>query len=112
MTDEIIDFNDWEKFDLRVGKILEIEDIEGADKLYKLVVDVGDAKRTICAGIKEHYSKEELKDKRVVVFVNLAPRKLLGIESQGMILAACNKDESEIRLIQPDRNIEIGSKVR
>jgi methionyl-tRNA synthetase len=109
---ETIPFSDWEKLDLRVGKILKVEDIEGADKLYKLTVDIGSEKRTVCAGIKEHYSKEELKGKRIILFTNLAPRKLKGIESQGMILAAVSEDESEVILLSPEKDIGIGSKVR
>ncbi len=112
MTQGIIEFSDWEKIDLRVGKILEVEDIEGADKLYKFTVDIGSEKRTICAGIKEYYSKEELKGKKVIIFVNLAPRKLRGIESQGMILAACTENETEVVLVTPEKDIEVGSRVR
>ena len=114
MTDEIIPFSDWEKLDLRVGQIKKIEDIEGADKLYKLEIDLGKeiGKRTVCAGIKSRYSKDELKGRKVIVFVNLAPRKLKGIESQGMILAAVSKDEKHVILLAPESDIEIGSKVR
>jgi methionine--tRNA ligase beta chain len=109
-----ISFSDWEKLDLRVGKILKVEDIEGADKLYKLTIDLGNeiGKRIICAGIKEYYTKEELKGKKIIVFVNLAPRKLRGITSEGMILAAVNEDESEVVLLTPEKDIEVGSKVR
>jgi len=109
---ETINFSDWEKLDLRVGKILKVENIEGADKLYKLSVDVGSEKRVVCAGLKNHYSKDELKGKKIVLFTNLAPRKLKGIESQGMILAAVNEDESEIILLAPEKDIKEGSKVR
>ena len=106
----IVEFKDWEKIDLRVGQIISVEDIENADKLYKLTVDIGSEKRIVCAGIKEHYSKEELQDKKIVLFVNLAPRKLRGIESQGMILAACSGDK--VILISPEKDIEVGSEVR
>jgi methionyl-tRNA synthetase len=114
MTEEIILFSDWEKLDLRVGKILKVEDIENADKLYKLTVDLGKeiGKRTVCAGIKKHYSKEQLKEKKIIIFANLAPRKLKGIESQGMVLAAVSEDESEVILLSPEKDIKIGSKVR
>lgn len=109
---ENIKFSEWEKFDLRVGKILDVEDIEGADKLYKLSIDLGKelGKRTLVAGLKPHYKKEELKGKSCVVFTNLEPRKLKGIESQGMILASVSPDESEVRLIHPDA--KPGSKIR
>jgi len=114
MPEGLVSFDEWSKLDLRVGKILQIEDIEGADKLYKLTIDLGSeiGERVVCAGVKEHYSKEELKNKKIIIFVNLTPRKLKGIESQGMILAACTENESKIILISPEKDIEIGSKVR
>ena len=107
----IVEFSDWNKLDLRVGQIVEVEDIEGADKLYKMVIDIGSKKRTVCAGLKPYYSKDELKDKKIILFVNLAPRTLRGIESKGMILAAVNEKESEVILVSPEKDIEIGSKV-
>lgn len=112
MTEGIINFSDWEKLDLRVGKIIEVEDIEGADKLYKLTMNLGTEERTVCAGIKKYYTKKELKGKKIILFTNLAPRKMKGIESQGMILAAVNEDESKVILLSPEKDIEVGSKVR
>lgn len=109
---DFVDFKDWEKIDLRVGKIEEVEDIKGADKLYKLTISLGTEKRTICAGLKQYYTKEQLKNKKCVVFVNLAPRTLKGIESQGMLLAAVNEDESQVVLISPEKDVEEGSKIR
>ena len=110
---DTIPFSDWKKIDIRVGKILKVEDIEGADKLYKLEVDVGEEKpRTLVAGIKKHYKKEELKGKKCIVFCNLEPAKIKGIESEGMILAAVSDDESKIVLIQPEKDIEVGSRIR
>ncbi|MEK6760670.1 MAG: methionine--tRNA ligase subunit beta [Nanoarchaeota archaeon] len=110
---EQVDYSDWEKLDLRVGKILKIEDIEGADKLYKIQVDLGKelGKRTLCAGIKKYYSKEDLKGKKIIVFANLKPRMLRGIESQGMLLAASDKDDEKVVLISPESDIEVGSKI-
>ncbi len=107
----IISFSDWEKIDLRVGEILEIEDVPGADKLYKLKIDLGTETRTVVAGLKQYYTKDELEGKRCILFCNLEPRRLKGIESQGMILAAVNDDHSEVKLLQPDGEIELGSKV-
>ncbi len=112
MTEGIIEFADWEKVDLRVAQIKEIEEIPGSDKLYKLSVDIGTETRTICAGIKPYYKKEELKNKKIIVVVNLAPRKLLGITSQGMLLAASNSDHTKVILLSPEKDIEAGSKVR
>jgi methionyl-tRNA synthetase len=112
MSEEKILFLDWEKLDLRVGKILEVEDIEGADKLYKLTVDIGNEKRTVCAGLKNNYTKKELKGKKIILLANLAPRKLKGVESQGMVLAAVNDEEDKVILLSPEKDIEVGSKVR
>ncbi len=111
--DGIIEFNEWQKIDLRVAQIKKVEDIEGADKLYKLTLDVGKkiGERTICAGIKEYYSKDELKGKKIVVFVNLKPRLMKGIESQGMLLAAVSEDHSKVVLIKPKREVLVGSEI-
>jgi len=108
---EQINFNDFAKVDLRVGTIKKVEDIEGADKLYKLEVELGHEKRTICAGIKQHYKKEELKDKQIIMVVNLEPRKMKGIESKGMLLAAVNDDHSKVVLISPEKKVDSGLKV-
>ncbi|MFA5061038.1 MAG: methionine--tRNA ligase [Candidatus Pacearchaeota archaeon] len=106
-----IEYADFEKMNLKVAEIQNIEDIEGADKLYKLTISLGDEVRTICAGIKQFYSHDELKGKRIVVLTNLKPRTLRGIESKGMLLAATNKDHSKVSLLTPDQEIEVGSQV-
>ena len=109
----IITFDDFAKVDLRVGEIVDVEEIEGADKLWKLSVDLGEeiGERTICAGIKEYYSKEELIGKKIIIVVNLAPRKMRGIESQGMLLAASDKEKNNVVLISPEKDIGNGSGV-
>ncbi len=107
----IITFDDFVKVDLRVGEIKNVEEIEGADKLWKLSVDIGKEERTICAGIKEYYPKEDLMNKKIIVVVNLAPRKMRGVESQGMLLAASDEDKSKVVLISPENDIELGSRV-
>ena len=104
-----IQYADFEKLDLRVAEIQNVDDIEGADKLYKLDISLGDESRVICAGIKEFYSHDELKGKKIIVLANLAPRKLRGIESEGMLLAASNSDHTSVSLITPDIDIEPGS---
>jgi methionyl-tRNA synthetase len=111
MVEGIVTFNVWAKLDLRVGEILEIEDVAGADKLYKLKIDLGTETRILVAGLKEHYTKDELEGKRCIVFCNLEPKKLKGIESKGMILAAVNDDHSEVKLLSPDGEIELGSRI-
>lgn len=111
MTEGIVKFNDWQKLDLRVGEILEVEEVGGADKLFKLKIDLGTETRILVAGLKGHYTKQELEGKRVIVFCNLEPRRIRGIKSKGMVLAAVNDDESEVKLLQPDGVIELGGKV-
>lgn len=105
-----ITFDDFQKLDLRVAEIRECEDVEGADKLYKLTIDVGE-ERTIVAGIKMHYRREELIGKKIVIVANLEPRKLRGVISHGMLLAASNSDKSSVVLVTPDKDIPNGCSV-
>jgi len=105
-----ITFDDFLKVDLRVAEIKVCEDVEGADKLYKLTIDIGE-ERTIVAGIKLYYSKEELVGKKIAVVANLEPRKLRGILSHGMLLAASNEDKSSVVLLTLDKDIPNGSRI-
>ena len=108
----IIEFPGWEKVDLRVAQIKKVEEIVGADKLFKLTLDVGEiGKRTICAGIKEFYKKEDLENKKIIYLSNLKPRVLRGIESQGMLLAASTENHSKVVLISPEKEIENGCRI-
>ncbi len=107
---ENIVFEDFQKMELKVAEIKTCEDIEGADKLYKLTIDAGE-ERTIVAGIKLHYTKEELIGKKIVIVANLEPRKLRGIISHGMLLAASTEDKSSLALVTLDKAIPNGSKI-
>lgn len=108
---EEINFDDFTKMDIRLGTILEAEKVEKADKLLKLTVDTGIDKRTIVSGIAEHYSPEDVVGKTVQVLLNLAPRKIRGIESQGMILMA--KDaEGKLSFMISEKGFEAGGGVR
>jgi methionyl-tRNA synthetase len=107
---ENITFDEFQRIDLRVAEIKACEDIPGADKLYKLTIDVGE-ERTIVAGIKQFYSKEELVGKRIAVVANLEPRKLRGILSHGMLLAASGSDSASVVLLTLDKEIQPGSKI-
>jgi methionyl-tRNA synthetase len=111
MVEGIVTFDEWQKLDLKVAEILEVEEIKGADKLYKLKIDLGTETRILIAGLKPYYTRQELEGKRCIVFCNLAPRIIKGIESKGMILAAVNDDHSEVKLLQPDGVVELGSRV-
>ena len=104
-------FEDWKKLDLRIGKISGVKDHPSADKLYILLVDLGEGEHDvqIVAGLKEGYSKNELIGKRIVVLRNLKPAVIRGIESQGMLLAAVFNEK--VVLIKPDKDIEVGAKV-
>lgn len=108
--DNLISIDDFAKCQFKVGKVLEAEKVEGADKLLKLSVKVGaDEVRTVVAGIALYYKAEELINKKVIVVYNLKPAKLRGIESHGMLLAA--KGESDLRLLTVDGDLEEGAVV-
>lgn len=109
MNKDIINFDDFEKLDLRIGKIIEAERMEGSDKIIKTIVDLGEEERQILAGIGKYYSPEDLINKVVTVIVNLSPRKIMELESQGMILAV--KDEENLSILTTDKDIKIGSKI-
>lgn len=105
-----VNFEDWMNLDLRVAEIKNVEEIPGADKLYKLALDVGElGDRTICAGLKPYYKKEELQNKKIIYFSNLKPRIMKGVTSQGMLLAASTENHKKVVLITPEKDIENGS---
>lgn len=107
---EYISIEEFKKIDLRVGKVLAAEDVPGTDKLLKITVDFNSETRTLVAGIKKHYSPEELIGKNIVVVFNLEPAKIRGIKSQGMLLAA--SDNEKVVLLTTDRKIDAGSRIR
>jgi len=106
----MVSFGDFSKLDIRVGKILEAQIHPQADKLYILKVDIGEKIIQLVAGIRASYNPEELKDKLIVVVVNLEPRNIRGCLSEGMLLAA--QTDNRISLIGPYESIEAGSKVK
>ncbi len=104
-------YDDFMKMDIRLGRILTAEKVEKADKLLKLTVDTGLDQRTIVSGIAQHFSPDEVIGKTVTVLMNLAPRKIRGVESQGMILMAEN-DKGELSFVSPEKNFGPGYEVR
>ncbi|HEY1114455.1 MAG TPA: methionine--tRNA ligase [Chitinophagaceae bacterium] len=110
LKEEIV-YDDFGKLDLRIGTILTAEKVAKADKLLKLEVDLGFEKRTIVSGIAQHFTPETLVNKQVIVVANLAPRKMRGIESQGMILTA-EQPDGKLILVNPDAGTVNGSTVR
>jgi methionyl-tRNA synthetase len=107
---EIVKFDEFKKMDLRVAKILEVEDVPGADRIYLLTVDIGDEKRKIVAGIKPWYKKEELVGKNIIMIVNLEPKTIRGIESKGMLLATLFDNKLSI-LTTDKEEVPAGSKI-
>ncbi len=103
-------FDDFAKLDIRVGTVVAAEKMAKSDKLLKLTVNSGLDKRTILSGIAKHYSPEDIVGKQVTFIANLAPRKMMGIESNGMILMAEDKD-GKLKLIRPIDEVSPGSKV-
>lgn len=105
---ETIAFEDFTKLDMRVVEVLEAEKVAKTKKLIKLTVDTGLEKRTVVSGIAEHYKPEDLVGKKVAMLINLAPRKLKGIESQGMVLMA-EQPDGTLKLISPEGEVPNGS---
>jgi len=112
-ANEKIGIEDFAKVEMRVGQVKTAERIVGADKLLKLTVDIGTEIRQICAGIAQFYEPEKLVGRKVAVVVNLAPRKLRGVESNGMIMAASVGPEGRPVLVGfPDEDVEIGARLK
>jgi methionyl-tRNA synthetase len=105
-----ITIDDFSKLDIRVGKVLAAEKMEKSDKLLKLTIDTGVDQRTVLSGIAKHYTPEEMIGKQVTLIANLAPRKMMGIESQGMVLMAEDAN-GKLRLLQPNEVVNPGSVV-
>ncbi len=103
-----IGIEDFLKIDLRLAKVISAEKVEGSEKLLKLKLSLGDEERTVVAGIAKFYSPEELAGKKILIVANLKPRKIFGIESQGMILAV--SDGENMSVLVPDRDVAEGSK--
>ena len=107
----MITFDEFQKLDLRIGKIISAERVEGSKNLVKIQVDFGSEKRQAVAGIAQYYKPEELVGNKYMFILNLEPKKLMGIESQCMIFAA-DDGKGKIVLLKPEKDIEVGSKVR
>ena len=105
----MITIDDFKKVQLRVAKVMAAERVEGSEKLLKLQVDMGEEKRQIVAGIGLGYEPETLIGREIVVVANLEPRALMGIESQGMLLAASNDHPV---LLMPEKEVAPGSVIR
>ncbi len=106
----MITFEEFKKIELKIARIKEVQDHPNADKLYVIVIDLGEKTKQIVAGIKNSYQKEELIGRQIVVVDNLEPAMLRGVESQAMLLAA--QDEKGVFIIAPEREVQLGSIVK
>jgi methionyl-tRNA synthetase len=106
----MIEYDDFAKLELKAGTVIACVKVEKADKLLKLEIDLGSERRTIVSGIAQHYKADEMIGRQVIVVTNLAPRKMKGIESQGMILTAEDND-GKLRLLKPEEFVAPGSSV-
>ncbi|KKW16239.1 MAG: Methionine-tRNA ligase [Parcubacteria group bacterium GW2011_GWA1_50_14] len=104
-------YDDFKKIELRVAKVLAAERVEGSEKLIKLRVSLGEEERQVVAGIGKAYEPEQLIGKNIVIVANLEPRMLMGLESQGMLLAATNEAGEPIILV-PDKEVSPGSGIK
>ncbi|HEY5542550.1 MAG TPA: methionine--tRNA ligase subunit beta [Candidatus Binatia bacterium] len=105
----MISIEDFRKIELKIATIKSAEPHPNADRLVILQVDLGSEQRQICAGIRDHYTPEELVGKQIVVVANLETAKLRGMESQGMLLAA--SDDDRVIVLSPERPVQAGAKV-
>ncbi|MEQ9460466.1 MAG: methionine--tRNA ligase subunit beta [Phycisphaeraceae bacterium] len=109
-----VTFEDFVKLDLRVATVVEAEAHPNADRLLKLQLDVGGERRQVCAGVRDFYDPEKLVGRQIVIVANLAPRKIRGEESNGMLLAASVEEDGETKdvvLLMPDNSVPSGSTV-
>ena len=106
-----VSFDDFKRLDIRVGKVVKVEEPEGSKTMLKLTVDFGKEKLVAMAGLKNYYKPDDFLNKNFVFVVNLERKKFLGIESECMILAA-DDGNGNVVLIQPEKGIEIGSRIR
>ncbi|MCI6375932.1 MAG: methionine--tRNA ligase [Clostridiales bacterium] len=108
---DLIAFDDFEKIQLVVAKVLKCEKVPKADKLLMSTLKVGDTERIVVSGIAKFYTPEEMVGKKVVLLANLAPRKIRGVESHGMLLCAANADDSKLSLLTVDSDMEDGCEI-
>ncbi len=106
-----ISIDDFAKIDLRVGRVVEVSDHPNADRLLVLTVDLGNERRQLCAGLRGHYTAEQLVGRNLIIVANLAPRNMRGLESQGMLLAASTPDHARVIVLTTESDIEPGSAV-
>jgi methionyl-tRNA synthetase len=109
MAEPEIEFPDFEKLDMRVGKILEVKDVPRTKNLYKIQVDLKDRKVQIVSSLKDYYTRDELEGKLIIVLTNLKPATFCGEKSEGMLL--CAEHKNTCILLTPEKPIEVGARI-
>ncbi len=107
----MITYERFKELELRTAKVIRAEEHPNADRLYVLTVDLGDEQRTIVAGIKQHYSPEELEGKTIILLANLQPTTLRGVESAGMLLAAGTPERDRVVVLTTDKDLPPGCRI-
>jgi methionine--tRNA ligase beta chain len=110
MAEKIVSYEEFSKMDLRIGKVAKAEPVQGSRNLVKMLIDIGGENRQGVAGIAQYYNPKDLEGKSVAVIANLQPRKMFGLESNVMILAA--EDDKTVSILLPDRPVKTGSKIK
>ena len=111
MVETEISFTEFQNLDMRIGRIIEATQIAGSRNLIRMIVDFGAEKRQSVAGLLQYYKPEDLLDKKFAFLLNLERRKFMGVESQCMILAA-EDNQGNVILVKPERDIDVGSRIR
>lgn len=108
---ESIDYADFKKLEMRVGRIRSVERVPRTEKLYKIIVDIGHKNIQIVSSLVEYYSTEELQDKKIIVLTNLKPTRFSGELSEGMLLCADNENEGICVLLSPEKDVPEGTPI-
>ncbi|MEM4332299.1 MAG: methionine--tRNA ligase subunit beta [Candidatus Micrarchaeia archaeon] len=109
MVQPVVSYEDFQKLDIRVVRITSVEKVDKSEKLLKLIVNTGEDERVVLAGIARDYDPDELIGRKVVAVLNMEPRRILGIESKGMLLAA--EEDALVSLLVPDKDVSEGSRI-
>ncbi|MBD3228422.1 MAG: methionine--tRNA ligase subunit beta [Candidatus Lokiarchaeota archaeon] len=107
---ELVSIDDFTKIDIRIGKIKEVEIVPNSNKLFKMVIDIKEKELQCVAGLRDYYTADKLKNKLVPLIINLEPAKIRGVKSEGMLLAA--QDKNKVKILTPEEDVEVGAIVR
>ncbi|HOY61517.1 MAG TPA: hypothetical protein PK045_03380 [Candidatus Woesebacteria bacterium] len=109
--DNLIEYTDFAKVEFKIGEIIEVIEVEGSEKLLRLIVDFGEEKRVVFSGIKHWYSPTDLLNKKTVFVTNMKPKKIMGEESSAMIFGAEDNEGKQMSILLLDKDLPVGAKV-